>query len=107
MLDDHPPRPLGEHERDVLAELARSTYRDDPDLAHLLSGTEGNVHPPIRHTGTRLRWWVVAVVMLLAVLYAAVIALLPGPLEIVTVLIVQLGLVPAGCLLWARRHGEL
>ena len=107
MLDDHPPRPLDERERHLLAELSRTTYRDDPDLVHLLSGTEGNIHPPVHRTGTPLRWWVVVVVMLAAMLYATVIVLLPDPAELAVVLIVQLGLIPAACLLWARRHGEL
>lgn len=90
-----------------LEEMTRTTERNDPDLAHLLDGTEGNVHPPVRRTGTRLRWWVVAAVMLSAVLYAIVILLLPDPLEIAVVVVVQLLVVPVGCLLWARRHGEL
>lgn len=107
MLDVPPPRPLDAHELRVLDEIARTIERDDPDLPGRLDGTEGIVHPPVRQTGTRLSWPIVAAVTLLALIYAAVILALPDSLVIPVVVGVQLVLIPAGCLLWARRHGEL
>lgn len=113
MLDDNPPRPLDAHELHVLDQISRAIERDDPELLRRLEGTEGTegtegiVHPPVRRTGTRLSWRAVAAVMLLEMLYAAVIVTLPDGLAIAVVIGVQLVLVPAGCLLWARRHGEL
>ena len=107
MPEDRPVRPLDEYERHLLDEIARTIRRDDPDLHRLLDGTEGIVHPPARCTGTRVPWRVVVAVMLLAVLYAAVLVLLPTSLAVAVVIGVQLVLVPIGCLLWARRNGEL
>lgn len=107
MFDDPPPRPLDAHELHALDQISRAIERDDPGLLRRLEGTEGIVHPPVRRTGTRLSWRIVAAVMLLAMLYAAVILALPDGLTIAVVIGVQLVLVPAGCLFWARRHGEL
>ncbi|SFO57040.1 Protein of unknown function [Pseudonocardia ammonioxydans] len=107
MSEDRQVRPLDERERRILDEIARVTRRDDPDLHRLMDGTEGIVHPPARCTGTRVPWRVVLAVMLLAVLYAAVLVLLPTNLAVAVVIGVQLVLVPIGCLLWGRRHGEL
>ena len=107
MHDDPAPRPLDAHELDVLEQISRAIERDDPGLLRRLEGTEGIVHPPVRRTGTRLSWRVVLLVMLLAMLYAAVIVALPDGLALAVVIGVQLVLVPAGCLLWARRHDEL
>lgn len=107
MLDERPPRPLDEQELRALEEIERATLRRDPGLAHRLDGTEGHQHPPVRRTGTPLRWRVVVAVMALAGLYGAVVVGLPPPLALTVVLGVQLVLVPAGCVLWARRRGEL
>lgn len=107
MLDERPSRPLDEHELRALEEIARATRRQDPDLAYRLDGTEGNLHPPVRRTGTPLRWRVVVAVMLLAGLYGAVVFGLPPMVALTVVLGVQLVLVPVACVLWARRRGEL
>lgn len=107
MLDDRPSRPLDEWELRALDDISRATRRDDPDLAYRLDGTEGNRHPPVRSTGTPLRWRVVLVVMLVAGLYGAVVVGLPPMTALAVVLGVQLVVVPLGCLVWARRRGEL
>lgn len=107
MLDDRSARPLDERELRVLEEISRHTRREAPDLALRLDGTEGNRHPPVHSTGTPLRWRVVVAVMLLAGLYGVVVAGLPAPVALGVVLGVQLVLVPAACVLWARRRGEL
>lgn len=107
MLDDRPARPLDERERRALAEISDATRRDDPDLAMRLDGTEGNRHPPVRNTGTPLRWRVVLTVMLLAALYGAVVAVLPPMTALTVVLGVQCVLIPVACVLWASRRGEL
>lgn len=107
MLDDPPPRPLDAHELHVLDEIARAIEHDDPGLRGRLEGTEGIVHPPVRESGARLSWRVVVAVLLLALLYAMVILTLPDGLALAVVIGVQLVAVPVGCLVWARRHGEL
>ncbi|BBF99423.1 MULTISPECIES: hypothetical protein [Pseudonocardia] len=107
MLEDRPARPLDPCEMRVLAEISAATLRDDPGLVHRLDGVEGRLHPPVAQTGTPLAWPLVLGVMTVAVLYALVIVMLPPVLALSVVLGVQLVLVPAGCLIWARRRGEL
>ncbi|GAA1393500.1 hypothetical protein GCM10009613_40040 [Pseudonocardia kongjuensis] len=107
MLEDRPARPLDQRELRVLDEISAATLRDDPGLVHRLHGVEGNTHPPAAQTGTPLAWPLVLGVMTVAVLYALVIVALPPVLALAVVLGVQLVLVPAGCLYWARRRGEL
>lgn len=107
MLEDRPARPLDPRELRVLEEISAATLRDDPDLVHRLHGVEGRLHPPVAQTGTPLAWPLVLGVMTVAVLYALVIVALPPVLALAVVLGVQLVLVPAGCLIWARRRGEL
>lgn len=107
MLEDRPARPLDERELRALAEISSATLRDDPGLAHRLDGVEGNRHPPVHRTGTPLRWPVVGAVMAVAVLFALLVVTLPPPAAPVVVLGVLLVGVPTGCIVWARRRGEL
>jgi hypothetical protein len=102
-----PARPLDERELRALAEITSTTQRDDPGLAHRLAGVEGNEHPPVRRTGTPLRWWVVGAVMAGAVVFGLVVLALPAAVAPGVVLGLLLVVVPVGCLVWARRHGEL
>ncbi|ALE75198.1 hypothetical protein AD006_03125 [Pseudonocardia sp. EC080610-09] len=102
-----PARPLDERELRALAEITSTTQRDDPGLAHRLAGVEGNEHPPVHRTGTPLRWWVVGAVMAVAVVFGLVVLALPAAVAPGVVLGVLLVVVPVGCLVWARRHGEL
>jgi hypothetical protein len=105
--EDRPERPLDDDERRVLEEISSATRRDDPGLAHRLAGIEGNVHPPVRSTGTPLRWWVVGVVMAVAVVFGLVVLALPPAVAPGVVLGVLFVVVPGGCIAWARRRGEL
>lgn len=107
MPEDSSSRPLDQRELRVLAEISSATLREDPGLVRRLHGVEGQVHPPVARTGTPLAWPLVLAVMGVAVLYALVIVALPPVLALAVVLGVQLVLVPAGCLFWARRRGEL
>ncbi|ANY06312.1 DUF3040 domain-containing protein [Pseudonocardia sp. HH130630-07] len=107
MRQDRPERPLDDDERRALAQIAAATQRDDPGLAHRLSGTEGIEHPPVRRTGTPLRWWVVGAVMTVAVLFALVVTWLPPVVAPAVVFGVLLIGIPAACVVWARRRNEL
>ncbi|MBC3189819.1 DUF3040 domain-containing protein [Pseudonocardia sp. C8] len=107
MLEDRPARPLDERELRMLAEISSATRRDDPALAHWLSGLEGEPHPPVRRTGTALSLPLVCVVMAAAALLALLIVSLPTGLAVAVVICVLLFGVPVGCIVWARRRGEL
>ncbi|SFO38174.1 Protein of unknown function [Pseudonocardia ammonioxydans] len=107
MLEDRPGRPLDERELLALAEISAATLRDDPGLARRLEGVEGIDHPPVRRTGTPLRPPVVAAVMAAAVLFALLVASLPPMVASTVVFVVMLVVVPGGCIVWARRRGEL
>ena len=107
MLEDRPARPLDERELRALAEISAATQRDDPGLAYRLDGVEGYRHPPVRRTGTPLRWPVVGAVMAAAVLFGLLVLVLPPAVAPVVVIGVLLVGVPAGCIVWARHRGEL
>lgn len=107
MRDDRPARPLDDDERRALAEISAATHREDPGLAHRLAGIEGIEHPPVRRTGTPLRWPLVGAVMALAGLFGLVVMMLPPAVAPLVVLGVMLIGVPAACILWARHRGEL
>lgn len=107
MPKDRPTRPLDERELHALSEISSATLRDDPGLAHRLAGVEGIRHPPVHRTGTPLRVSVVAAVMVVAVVFALLIVALPAGVAAALVFMVLLVGVPGGCIVWARRRGEL
>lgn len=100
-------RPLDESEQQTLQMIEQNVRRSDPDFPQRLGSRPGVWHPPVRQSGMALRWPLVVAVMLAALVYAGILYLLPDGLTILTVVLTQLVLVPAACLFWAARHGQL
>ena len=77
-------------------------------MGQRLGGCPGVFHPPVRQTGTPLSPRLVVGVLGTAAVFAVLLYLVvPQDLIIPVVLVTLFGLLPAGCLIWARRSGEL
>lgn len=100
-------RPLTNSETRVLQELEKRVRLDDPDFPVRIGSRPGHDHPPAREAGHRLRCREVASVLVGTGLYASILSVLPEHLILVAVIVVQLVVVPAACVIWARRHGQL
>lgn len=101
-------RPLDEDETRLLQGIERDLRDDDPEMGRRLGGCPGVFHPPVRQTGTPLSARLVLGVLGAAAVFAVLLYLvLPQELIIPVVLVTLFGLLPAGCLIWARRSGEL
>ncbi len=109
-MNDHSARgrPLDPDEMRALQGIERDLRDEDPEFPQRLLSQPGVWHPPVRQTGTPLSVRLVIVVLGGALVFAGLIYLvLPEQLIVPVVLVTLLGLLPAGCLIWARRSGEL
>jgi hypothetical protein len=101
-------RPLDDDENRLLQGIERDLRDEDPEMGRRLGGCPGVFHPPVRQTGTPLSAGLVLGVLGAAAVFAVLLyLLLPQELIIPVVLVTLFGLLPAGCLIWARRSGEL
>lgn len=101
-------RPLDADETEALQGIERELRDDDPELGQRLGGRPGVFHPPIHQTGTPLSARLVLGVLGAASAFAVLLYLvLPQEAIVPVVLVTLFGLLPAGCLIWARRSGEL
>lgn len=101
-------RPLDADETRALQGIERDLRDDDPEFPQRLGDRPGVFHPPVRQTGTPLSVRLVVGVLGTAAAFACLLYLvLPQDLIIPVVLVTLFGLLPAGCLIWARRSGDL
>lgn len=100
-------RPLDARETRALQMIEQQVRDSDPEFPQRLGSRPGQWHPPIRQTGGRVRPRVVAAVMLATIAYVGVLIWLPDAWTVVAIVVIQVVLVPAGCLVWAARHGQL
>lgn len=101
-------RPLDDDETRALRGIERDLRDDDPELGQRLGSCPGVYHPPVHQTGTPLSARLVLGVLGTALSFAVLLYLvLPQDLIIPVVLVTLFGLLPAGCLIWAMRSGEL
>lgn len=101
-------RPLDADETRALQRIERDLRDDDPEMGGRLGGCPGVFHPPVRQTGTPLSARLVLGVLATAAVFAVLLHLaLPAGAVVPVVLVTLSGLLPAGCLIWARRSGEL
>ncbi|MDQ4119081.1 MAG: DUF3040 domain-containing protein [Actinomycetota bacterium] len=101
-------RPLDDDETRALRGIERDLRDDDPEMGQRLGGCPGVYHPPVHQTGTPLSARLVLGVLGTALSFAVLLYLvLPQDLIIPVVLVTLFGLLPAGCLIWAMRSGEL
>lgn len=101
-------RPLDADETRALQGIERDLRDDDPEMGRRLGGCPGVFHPPVHQTGTPLSARLVLGVLGAATVFAVSLYLvLPQEAIIPVVLVTLSGLLPAGCLIWARRSGEL
>lgn len=109
-MNDSSPRgrPLDDDEFRALQGIERDLRDEDPEFPERLLSQPGMWHPPVRQTGTPISAWVVLGVVGGALGYAFLLYLvLPEPAIVAVVLVTLFGLLPAACLVWARRSGEL
>lgn len=99
-------RPLSEEERRALQGIEQQVRDSDPEFPARLGSAPGLRHPPLRDIGRRPRGWEIAAVVSVAALYVLVLLMVPEHLVLVTVVVMQVVLVPACCLLWAARRGR-
>lgn len=99
-------RPLSEEERRALEGIESHVRDSDPEFPVRLGSQPGLRHPALRHVGRRPRAWEVAAVVVLASLYVLVLLHVPEHLVLVTVVVAQVVVVPACCVLWAVRRGR-
>ncbi|TCK22377.1 DUF3040 domain-containing protein [Pseudonocardia endophytica] len=101
-------RPLDDEETRALQGIERDLRDDDPEMGPRLGSCPGVFHPPVRQTGTPLSARLVLGVLGVAGAFALLLYLMvPQDVVIPVVLVIMFGLLPAGCLLWARHSGEL
>lgn len=101
-------RPLDADETRALQGIERDLRDEDPEFPQRLGDRPGVFHPPVHQTGTPLSVRLVLVVLGAALAFAGLLYLtLPQDLIIPVVLVTLFGLLPAGCLIWALRSGEL
>jgi len=101
-------RPLDADEAKALQGIERDLRDEDPEFPQRLGDRPGVFHPPVRQTGTPLSVRLVLVVLGAALGFAGLLYLvLPQNLIIPVVLVTLFVLLPAACLVWARRSGEL
>lgn len=100
--------PLDDDETRALQGIERDLRDDDPEMGRRLGGSPGVFHPPVRQTGTPLSARLVLGVLGTASVFSVLLYLvLPQEMIIPVVLVMLFGLLPAGCLIWARRSGDL
>ena len=100
-------RPLSEAELRALQEIERHVRDTDPEFPQRLGSQPGQRHPALRQIGRRPRGWEIAAVTVLATLYVVVLLLVPEHMVLETVVVTQVVLVPACCVLWAVRRGRV
>ena len=100
--------PLDADETRALQGIERDLRDNDPELGQRLGGCPGVFHPPVRQTGTPLSARLVLGVLGTAAAFAVLLYLVvPQDLVVPVVLVTMFGLLPGGCLLWARHSGDL
>ncbi|MET0191011.1 DUF3040 family protein [Pseudonocardia sediminis] len=99
-------RPLSEDELRALHGIEAHVRDSDPEFPQRLGSAPGLRHPALRGIGRRPRGSEIAAVVLLASLYIVVLLHVPEHLVLVTVVVTQVVIVPACCVLWAVRRGR-
>ncbi|MBW0102869.1 DUF3040 domain-containing protein [Pseudonocardia sp. KRD291] len=100
-------RPLSEDERRALLGIEAHVRDSDPEFPQRLGSAPGLRHPALRQIGRRPRGWEIAAVTVLTSLYVAVLLLVPEHMVLETVVLTQVVIVPACCVLWAVRRGRV